>query len=143
MVAPRPRGEAAGPGSLLILNRIRPAIRPARFARRGGASSVASSGGALSHRPPRNPAPAGLSAQMRLGPHRHFGAFGAPAVRGASHCQPPPAGKCSGAPSPHNRFHPWRNLRAINRASTMEHPALVGISGLCLSATANIEGETA
>ena len=33
------------------------------------------------------------------------------------------------APSPHNRSHPWRFWRAINRASTMKHPALVGISG--------------
>ncbi len=40
MIAP-PRGEAAGRG-VLIFSRIRPAIRPARFARRGGATGSAS-----------------------------------------------------------------------------------------------------
>ncbi len=44
---------------------------------------------------------------------------------------PPPGGKPSACPSPHNRSHPWcdNKVRAINRASTMEYPALVGISG--------------
>ncbi len=42
--------------------------------------------------------------------------------------------KNSACPSPHNRSHPWRNnkVRAINRASTMKHPALIGISGFML-----------
>ncbi len=42
--------------------------------------------------------------------------------------------KNSACPTPHNRSHPWRDNKesAINRASTMEHPSLVGISGFMI-----------
>ncbi len=58
-----------------------------------------------------------------------------PPVRGASYWSPPPGGKPSAPPAAHNRFHPWRDnkARAIYRAATMEHPALVGISGFMIN----------
>ena len=85
--------------------------------------------GALLHRPPLTPRPPGCPLECGLG---RTGISAPPAPRGAwgFHRSPPLAGKCSGAPAPHNRSHPWRDNkeRAINRASTMEHPAMVETS---------------
>ena len=53
--------------------------------------------------------------------------------RGSPLVAPPPR-QAYGVPPPHNRFHPWRDnkVRAINRASTMEHPASIGIYGFMI-----------
>ncbi len=59
---PRPRGEAAGPGRLLIFNRLRPAIRPARRCaprRRHGFRF------GTAERPCGNPFPHGVAASVK------------------------------------------------------------------------------
>ena len=62
-------------------------------------------------------------------PRRALGLYST-AVRLPAVSHPAVAGRRRGIGS--YRSHPWRFWRAINRASTMGHPALVGISGFML-----------
>ncbi len=64
---PAPAAKPRGRGVSLIFNRIRPAIRPAREARRGGATASASAGGASSRLPFLTPQPPGCPLIFALG----------------------------------------------------------------------------
>ncbi len=59
---PRPRGEAAGPGRWLIFNRLHPAIRPARCARRRRRHGFRFG---TAERPRGNPFPHGVAASIK------------------------------------------------------------------------------
>jgi len=119
-----------GPGSLLIFNRLRPAIRRGAHQRAAAAPQPSFRGdGArsrrlfLTHRPPGCPL---KCAGGPLLPCKRGG-------RGSPLVAPPPR-QAYGGPPAHNRSHPWRDnkVRAINRASTMKHPSLIETSGFML-----------
>jgi len=105
----------------LIFNRLRPAIRPARFARRGGVTAFASPGGTGS----RAAAPHGvaaLAATPRCPPGCPLKFASGAAVFAFPPLWSPPLGAPSAgakntfAPSAHIAPIPGAFLRAINRA---------------------------